>query len=139
MAVSILDDKSVVPNSGMVAAVLTGSFSLWDELVNHVKTKYPSITEEWKHYGKAFGWTFKLISKKRNLLFIVPLNGCFRVRFVLGDKAAACAEAAGLPHEIKEAISVATPNVEGRSVDIDICRYEQLEAVKTLLKIKFEN
>jgi hypothetical protein len=108
-------------------------------LGSHVKKKYPSVAEEWKHYGKAFGWTFKLISKKRNLLFLVPLNGYFRVRFVLGEKAVACANVADLPIEIKEAISAATPHVEGRSIDIDINGLEQLETIKSLIKIKFEN
>ena len=139
MAVSILADKSVLPDSGMLAGVLADTFSLWDGLVGHVKAEYPSVVEEWKHYGKAFGWTLKLLSKKRNLLFLVPLNGCFRVRFVIGERAAACAEAAELPDEIKEGIRAATPNVEGRSIDIDIHRLDQLDTVKTLLKIKFEN
>jgi hypothetical protein len=139
MAVSILEDKSKTPDNEMVSAVLFDSFSLWSELVNHVKTEYPSVTEEWKHYGKAFGWTCKLISKKRNLLFLVPLNGHFRVRFILGEKAVACADTADLPKEIKSAIYAATPHVEGRSIDIDINKLEQLETIKTLIKIKFEN
>ncbi len=139
MAVSVLDDKSQTPDSDMVAAVLADTYPVWDELTNHVKSVYPSVTEEWKHYGKAFGWTYKLLSKKRNLLFLVPLDGCFRVRFVLGEKATARAEAEDLPHEIKDAIRAATPHTEGRSIDIDISRLEQLEAVRSLLKIKFEN
>ncbi|MCL1917748.1 MAG: DUF3788 domain-containing protein [Peptococcaceae bacterium] len=139
MAVSILVDKSVVPDSGMVAAVLADSYPLWDELVTHVNETYPNVTEEWKHYGKAFGWTFKLISKKRNLLFLVPLESCFRVRFVLGERAVACAETANLPKEIMEVIRAATPHVEGRSIDIDITLHEQLEVIKSLLKIKYEN
>ncbi len=139
MAVSILDDKAMVPDRGIVASVLTDAYSLWDELVTHVKATYPSVVEEWKHYGKAFGWTFKLLSKKRNLLFLVPLKGSFRVRFVLGEKAAACAEAASLPEEIKQAIRAATPHTEGRSIDIEITRPEQLKPVRSLLKIKYEN
>ena len=139
MAVSIFDDKTIIPDNNMVAAALSGTFSLWDDLVSHVKAEYPSVTEEWKHYGKAFGWTFKLISKKRNLLFLVPLGGYFRVRFVLGEKAVACAGAAALPQEIKDALRVAMPNVEGRSIDIDINHHEQLVLVKALIKIKFEN
>ena len=139
MAVSIFEDKLVLPDNGMVAAVLSDTYSLWEELVSHIMAEYPGVAEEWKYYGKAFGWTYKLISKKRNLLFLVPLEGCFRVRFVLGEKAAACADAADLPEEIKEAISVATPHVEGRSIDIDINGPEQMKTIKTLVKIKYEN
>jgi len=139
MATSAFDDKSMAPDQGMVAAALGDASAVWDELQSHVNEEYPNITGEWKHYGKAAGWTHKLISKKRNMLFFVPLNGCFRVRIVLGERAAACAETADLPDEIKEAIRAATPYAEGRSIDIDIDRREQLEPVKTLLKIKFEH
>jgi len=122
----------------MVSAALGGAAPLWDELRTHVGENYPDITGEWKHYGKAAGWTYKLISKKRNLLFFIPRTDCFRVRIVLGEKASACAEKDdGLPEEIKAAIHAATPYAEGRSIDIDVNRREQLEAIKCLLKIKY--
>ncbi len=139
MAVSALADKAQTPVGGMVAAAIVDTYAMWDELVAYVKAEYPAVVEEWKHYGKAFGWTFKLLSKKRNLIFLVPLNGYFRVRFVLGEKAASCAETANLPGEIKKAIRAATPHAEGRSIDINITLREHLETVKTLLRIKFEN
>jgi len=139
MAVSIFDEKSAAPADETVAAALADANALWDALQAHVREAYPDITKEWKHYGKAAGWTCKLVSKKRNLLFFIPQNGRFRVRVVLGEKAAACAEFADLPDEIKDAIRAAVPYAEGRSVDMDISRAEQLDAVKLLLKIKFEN
>ena len=160
MAVSIFDDKLVMPNNEMVAGVIADAYSLWDELVNHIKEEYPNVTEEWKFYGKAAGWTLKLISKKRNLIILIPKSKCFRVRVGLGERAALCVENADLPDEIKEAVSVATPYVEGRSIDMDISfsgakvmayikdrslvdigtiSEKQLETIKTLLKIKFEN
>jgi len=124
----------------MVSVVLCDFAPIWDELCTYVMENFPSVTGEWKHYGKASGWTYKLIGNKRNLLFFIPIAGCFRVRIVLGEKACACAEAdAELPVDIKEAIRVATSYTEGRSIDIDINRSEQLETIKRLLKIKYEN
>jgi len=137
---SAFDNKAIMPDDGMVSAVLGSTASIWDELRAHVKDHYPSITGEWKHYGKAAGWTYKLISKKRNLLFFVPRNDCFRLRIVLGEKACTCVEADNeLPAEIKETIREAISYAEGRSIDIDIDRHEQLKAIKRLLKIKYEN
>lgn len=137
---SAFDDKSIMPDDLMVSVALGDASSVWDELRAYVGDNYPSITGEWKHYGKAAGWSYKLISKKRNLLFFVPRIGCFRLRIVLGEKASAYAEGdSELPIEIKEAIRAATPYTEGRSIDIDVNRREQLEAIKCLLKIKNEN
>ena len=139
MAVSAFDDKSAIPSQDMVTAALADTAPLWDDLQSYIKARYPDIAAEWKHYGKSAGWSCKLISKKRNLLFFVPRNGCFRVRIGFGERGAACVESSDLPEEIKEAYRTATPYVEGRSIDIDVSRREQLEAIKTLLEIKFAN
>ena len=160
MAISIFDEKAFTPTDDMVAAALADSHSIWDELQNHVRENYPSITSEWKHYGKASGWILKLFSKKRNLLFFIPKDGCFRLRFGVSEKAVPCIEAADIPEEIKEAVRIATPYVEGRSFDLDISSSDvkvmayvkdrklvdvgtihgqPLEITKTLVQIRFEN
>ena len=160
MAVSIFDEKAFVPTDDMVAVALAGSFVIWDELQNYVKENYPNVTVEWKHYGKASGWVLKLFSKKRNLLFFIPKNGYFRLRFGVGEKAVPCIEAADLSEEIKKAVRTATPYVEGRSFDLDISSDEikvmayvkdrklvdvgkiygsSLEIAKTLVQIKYDS
>jgi len=137
---SAFGDKGVMPDDNMVLIVLGDTFAIWDELHTHVKDNYPNITGEWKYYGKAAGWTYKLISEKRNLLFFVPRADCFRLRLVFSKKACACIEAdKDLPEEIKEVIRTATPYAEGRSIDIDVEQCEQLETIKRLLKIKHDN
>jgi len=137
---SAFGDKAITPDDGMVSAVLGDAAGIWEELISYVENNFPNITREWKHYGKAAGWTHKLISKKRNLLFFVPMTNCFRLRFVLGEKGCACVEAdSELPEKIKQAFRDATPYTEGRSIDIDINRRQQLETIKRLLEIKYEN
>ena len=156
MAVSIFEDKAVMPDDSMVGGVLAESFPLWTGLRNYVQESYPDVKGEWKHYGKSSGWVFKLLSKKRNLLFFIPKNECFRLRFGVSEKVAPCIETADLPDIIKEAVRIATPYTEGRSIDLDfyskevkIMAYvkdrqlvdvgsidgEQLELAKTLVQI----
>ena len=138
--ISAFDNKNVMPDDGMVSAVLGGMVSVWDELRTHIEATYPDVTGEWKHYGKASGWSYKLLSKKRNLLFFVPQPESIRLRLVFGEKACACIEADGeLPANIKGLVRAAIPYKEGRSIDIDVTQREQLEAVKRLIQIKFES
>jgi hypothetical protein len=138
MAVSFFDNKAVMPSDRMVVDVLAESHSLWVELQNYVRENYPSIKGEWKHYGKSSGWVFKLLSKKRNLLFFIPQNGYFRLRFGISEKAAACIEVADLPNEIKEAVRVATPYMEGRSIDLDMSPNEIKIMGTHLTNVKYE-
>ena len=102
MAVSYFDDKSMKPDIKMISVALADSYPIWEEFRNHIISEYPRITEDWKHYGKAAGWSCKLISTKRNLIFFVPLDGSFRVRLVFGNKAVDCIEAASVPEDIKK-------------------------------------
>ena len=75
---SAFGDKAVMPDDNAVSAVLGDTANIWDELRAYVTDNYPNVAGEWKHYGKAAGWSYKLLSKKRNLLFL------FRVRVCLG-------------------------------------------------------
>ena len=137
---SAFGDKTQMPNEALLASVIGDTASLWNELCTHIQDTYPDVTTDWKHYGNAAGWTYKILSQKRNLLFCVPREGSFRVRIVLGEKGCACVETdSELPEEIKQAFRDATPYTEGRSIDIDVTGSEQLDAIKRLLKIKHEN
>lgn len=139
MAVSYFSDKATMPDEKMTAEALAGSITLWDDLKVWTKQEYPAVTGEWKHYGKAAGWSYKMLSGKRNLLFFVPLSGSFRIRIVLGEKAVSKAVASDLPSEVIEKIREAVAYTEGRSIDIDIENSTQLKTVKQLLKIKTDN
>jgi len=119
MAVSIFEDKSIMPDDNMVADVLAGSYPLWIGLQDFVNENYPNVKDEWKHYGKSSGWVCKLLSKKKNLLFFIPKEECFRLRFGINEKVFPSVETADLPDIVKEAVRIATPYTEGRSIDID--------------------
>jgi len=102
-----------------VKEIIALSYTIWEELKSHVCETFPNVSVDWKHYGKSSGWVCKLLSKKKNLLFFIPRSGCFRLRFGISEKVAPNIETADLPDEIKEAVRIATPYTEGRSIDID--------------------
>ena len=139
MAASIFADKEIIPNDGMVAAAVADTYSLWKELLSHVRAKYPDICGEWKNYGKQAGWTLSLKSKKRTLCYFIPKEGSFSINFVFGDRAVAAAESSELPREIIGDILASRRYAEGRSVAVDVKDAQALESVKLLLKIKYEN
>ena len=43
---SAFDDKGIIPDEGMVSAVLGSAASMWDELRAHVEGAYPNVTGE---------------------------------------------------------------------------------------------
>lgn len=139
MALSVFIDKSKLPGDQDLAETLGETKKLWDQLKAYVTEIYPGIIEDWKHYGKNSGWTMKLLKKKRNLFFSYPGQGQFFVVFVFGDKAVQAVENSSLPRDIIKTLKEAKKYAEGRGLQVPVKNQDDLEVVKTLIRIKIEN
>jgi hypothetical protein len=104
MALSVLDDKSRVPDDGMLAEVLGKSKGLWDAILAHLAEEYPGVRNEWGSTGAKYGWSLRPKHKKRTILYLTPGKGCFMASFALGERAVAAAEESTLPELVLDAI-----------------------------------
>jgi hypothetical protein len=77
--------------------------------------------------------------KKRTIVWLSPCRDCFRVAFILGDKAVKAARHSGLPQRIVKLIDKAPRYPEGTGVRLEVRRSEDLASVKKLAKVKLEN
>ena len=139
MSLSIFGDKAVMPDDRMLAEVLTGGTVLWDAVKNHVATTCGDVSEQWKYYSGKAGWTLVLKSGKRTILYLIPLEGCFKVNFVFGEKAVAAARDAGLPDPVIAFIMATAQYAEGRPFMFDVETEADVDAVKKLVEIKHIN
>ena len=139
MAVSIFDDKSILPDDNKLDEVLKETRPFWIALENHLKQTHGSISPEWKFYGQKYGWQLKMLKKKRNLCFLIPMEGYFRVVFVFGDKAVVEVENSDLPEYIIDTLKNARKYMEGRGIQIEVRSLADLEHVKKLVEIKVNN
>lgn len=126
-------DKAHAPTSQEFAVALRSRAKYWHELKAHVAAP---VVEEWKYYGKKYGWTLKLLVKKRNLCFMSGRDGYFVVAFVFGDKAVKAAAASRLPRELVQQLVDAKKYMEGRGIRIEVKSRRALENAKILLDIK---
>jgi hypothetical protein len=138
MSLSAFGDKAVRPDEKTIAETLAEGKPMWDFLRDHIKKEYKSVSEEWKFYTKEAGWTLVVKSGKRTLIYLIPLNGLFKVNFVLGERAVNAAQNASLPASIIKMISEATPYVEGRSFMFDVRTDADVGTAVKLIDIKAE-
>lgn len=131
--------KSVQPDDAQLARVLGRSIVFWEAIKHHITQKHGDFTEEWKFYNAKSGWTLKVLRKKRNLFFFVPLQGAFRVAFAFGDKAVAAVERSDLPEALKNELRNARKYAEGRGIRIEVKSQKDVEHVKQLIDIKVGN
>lgn len=113
--------------------------SLWLNLAADLKRDLKLDGEEWNSYSVKAGWSLRLQSKKRNIVYFSPRTGWFLASFILGEKAVAAARKSKLPVRILKMIDEAKRYPEGTAVRIEVHAAADADIVKTLAKIKFEN
>jgi hypothetical protein len=127
------------PTSADVSVALGPSKALWDNLIADVKNECKIDGQEWKTYSPKVGWSLRLMRKKRNILYLAPSHGCFRVSFILGDKAIKVARTSGLPARAIKMIDNATRYPEGTAIRIDVKNVKDVDLIKQFALIKVEN
>jgi hypothetical protein len=132
-------DKNIKPDNKSLAKVLGDTNKLWRDLKNHLTESCGELIEDWKFYSPKYGWTLKVLKKKRNLFFFSPRPNAFRVSFVFGEKAVSHIEASNLPEKIKIAIRNARKYAEGRGISLEVKSVDEIEEIKKLVEIKLSN
>ena len=91
MAPNAFIGKTGQPTEQELAAELGPSKALWDRLLTELAEEFNLVTQEWNSYSPKAGWSLRLKRLKRNILYLGPCHGSFRVMLILGDKAIAAA------------------------------------------------
>lgn len=130
--------KKTQPSAKDLAATLGDSMGVWKELITWLTAKGISC-KEWHSVSPRYGWALRPKLKSRNILYMSPCAGCFRVSLVLGDRAVAAALASDLPKAVLKEIATARRYAEGTGVRLLVKSAEDLAPVRTLVEIKLQH
>ena len=130
--------KAAAPTGAEVDAVLGATAVLWKQLVAWMAEQGAAI-QEWNSYSPKAGWALKLKQKKRTIVYLAACAGCFRVAFILGDKAVAAARKSDLAKNTLKLLDEAPRYAEGTGVRLMVKAAKDLAAIKKLALIKLAN
>jgi hypothetical protein len=74
MSESVFNEPLVVPDEKMLISELGPVYSIYKTIKSEIGRFKDEIQPTWKFYGKKNGWLLKLMSGKKNVLFVVPQN-----------------------------------------------------------------
>jgi hypothetical protein len=127
------------PTDDDINAALGEAEEAWRELVDWLADEHCVTDHEWKSISPKYGWSLRLKLKKRTILYLGPCNGCFRVAFVLGDRAVKAARQANLPKNVLKALDEAPRYAEGTGLRLMVRDHKDLAPIRQLALLKLEN
>ncbi|MGA3079821.1 MAG: DUF3788 domain-containing protein [Terracidiphilus sp.] len=130
--------KTTLPTAEEVAASLGPSAELWKQLIDWFAGQQVT-TQVWQSVSPKYGWALRLKLKKRTIVYLGPCNGCFRVSFVLGDRAVAAAREGGLSKSTLKILDEAPRYAEGTGLRLMVKAPKDLAAIRKLALIKLAN
>lgn len=131
--------KSKKPTDADLVVALGPSKKLWDQLVSGLADEIGANVQEWSSYSPKAGWSLRVKHKKRTIAWLAPCSGCFRVAFVLGDKAMKAARQNRLPKQVLKALDEAPRHPEGTGVRLTVKAAGDLDAIRELAAVKLKN
>jgi hypothetical protein len=131
--------KAENPTVEEVSAALGSSAKIWKQLVDWLAEEQGVADQEWKSVSRKYGWSLRLKLKKRTIVHLSPCNGCFRVVFILGDRAMKAARQSNLPRSVVKALEDAPRYTEGTGVRLIVKETEDLAAIRKLVLVKLAN
>jgi hypothetical protein len=130
--------KTKAPTETEVDAALGSTAALWKQLVDWM-AEQGADESEWNSSGAKYGWALRLKVKKRNIVYLSPCAGCFRVAFALGDRAVAAARKSDLSKSTLKLLDEAPRYPEGTGVRLMVKASKDLAAIKKLALFKMAN
>jgi hypothetical protein len=135
-SLSAFGDKASAPTEAELDRALGKSATAWNQLVDHIHSTYSQVASQWNFAGAKYGWSLRLKSADRVILYLIPQGGHFLVGIALGAKAVAAAQTARLPASTVDAIANAPRYAEGTGLRLPVADESQLAPIQTLAALK---
>ncbi|MGB8496234.1 MAG: DUF3788 domain-containing protein [Candidatus Acidiferrum sp.] len=132
-------DRVKKPTEEELAAALGPAKVVWDRFIAGLAEENGVDVQEWSSYSRKAGWSLRLKRKKRTIVWLAPCQGCFRVAFILGDKAMKVARESELPPRVLKILEEAPTYPEGTGVRIAVKGARDIAVLKKLAAIKLAN
>jgi hypothetical protein len=132
----VLTDKSVYPHDDLIFSIIGNNSVYWKNLLASLRKTYPASEEVWHYYNDGKNWLFRVILKKKTLLWIGVLEDTFRITFYFGDKAEPVIEKSSLPEEMKDSFKNGKRYGKIRAITIKVKSQEDIDNALIVAGIK---
>lgn len=128
--------EAISPSDAKLAEALGPAKAVWDTFLFDLASELDADKHEWKSYSAKYGWSLRVCRKARTIVWLSPLEGCFEVLFILGEKAMQAARQTKFNKRVVKALDEAPKYPEGTGVRLIIRSSKDLPSLNKLAAIK---
>jgi hypothetical protein len=128
--------RTAPPADEDLTAALGSTRPLWDQALATLASRFELPDWEWTSYSPKAGWSVRIRKGKRNILYMTPLAGAFRISFILGGKAVKAAQESKTPARVLKMIEGGTKYPEGLGIRWDVKTAKDLAPIEPLTALK---
>jgi len=132
----MLKDPEVIPTDTIVGSLVGERIKLWKIVLEYAYKNFKDVSGSWNYYKDGKQWLFKLVQKKKTILWAGIFDGNIRITFYFGDKAEPVIEKSDLPPGIINGFRSAKKYGAIRPVSMILKEHSDVENVYKLMNIK---
>jgi hypothetical protein len=132
----ILSDPDVYPSPEIIFSHIGKTKNLWQSLFEHIHTKHPDFSEEWRYYRDGKSWLMKITRKSKTIFWLSLFEHTFRTTFYFGDKAEDAIINSAISEELKKQFKDGKHYGKIRGLTIVFREEKDVENAKELVGIK---
>lgn len=139
MAVNInpmLKDPGIIPSEELIASLVGKKIKLWKSVLDYASKNNKDVSGEWHYYNDGKQWLYKLVQKKKTILWAGIFDDSFRITFYFGDKAESLIENSDLPAGIIDEFKKGRRYGSIRGISVRLTENSDMENVYKLIDIK---
>ncbi|HEX2968612.1 MAG TPA: DUF3788 family protein [Bacteroidales bacterium] len=134
-----LSNPNIRPGDDLVFSLIGDKKVYWQQILKHLSENYKDITWSWNWYNDGKQWLFKLVQKKKTILWSGILStGQFRMTFYFGDKAEPVILSSDIPQKVKDEFVNGQRYGKIRAITILVNSPDDVETVLKTAAIKIK-
>jgi len=137
MSVGVFTNKAHAPTAEQISGAIGSRRAAWEEMLQVIRERY-SHQEDWRFYGKNYGWALRFRKSGKALVSLYPAEGSFTVQLILSQAEVDQAHGLKLGKHVRHIIEQAHPFPEGRWLFVPVKSGKDLRDVQQLLALKCE-
>jgi hypothetical protein len=134
MSDNILPDKEKIPDDGYLKQILDKAFVYYSE----IKKITSGFMQEWKHYGRKYGWKFKIHDEKKTLLELTVMKKSFQIGMAIREEELNELKNDSINNEMLDLILKANKYPEGYGIKLDITDEKSFKYAEFLINYIIE-